>query len=121
MGLSRVVAALSFKWLSKAWGNSRAPGGAVLLLGLPLGVLAGSMKLFLLIGVEGRPRSSLLLLALALELLASLPPLESMLDMKLAMFCGCGALMSWGLATVKARWVRLGCAKVAGVRCDLSN
>lgn len=85
MGLSRVVAALSFRWLSKAWGSSRAPGGAVLLLGLPFGVLAGSMKLFLM-GVEGRPRSSLLLLGLGLVLLPSLPPPESTLDMKLAMF-----------------------------------
>lgn len=74
MGLSRTLE-LSFKWLSRACGRSCAPGGNVLLLGLPCGVLAGSMKLFLT-GVDGRPRSSLLLFSLA--------PGEKMFDMKLA-------------------------------------
>lgn len=44
---------------SKASGRSYAPGGAVLLLGLPCGVWAGLMKplLAFLVGVEGRAES----------------------------------------------------------------
>lgn len=73
MGVSKTLE-LSFRWLSIAWGRSFAPGGSVLLLGLPMGVLGGSIKVFLT-GVEGRPRSILLTL--------SLPPLANMLDLKL--------------------------------------
>lgn len=73
MGVSKTLE-LSFRWLSMACGRSFAPGGSVLLLGLPMGVLGGSIKVFLT-GVEGRPRSILLTL--------SLPPLANMLDLKL--------------------------------------
>lgn len=77
MGVSKTLE-LSFRLLSRAWGSSRAPGGMVRLLGLPVGVLAGSTKLFLT-GVEGRPRLSLGVL--------SLPGPLNMLGIKLAI-CG---------------------------------
>lgn len=51
-GLPKVVG-VSFIELSKAAGRSLAPGGFRFLLGLPVGVWTGVMKLFLL-GVLGR-------------------------------------------------------------------
>src|SRR3954451_24107431 len=51
-GVSKALGGLIFM-PCKATGSSLAPGGTVLLLGLPCGVLAGVMKLFR-VGVEGR-------------------------------------------------------------------
>lgn len=77
IGLSRALA-LSFRAFSKAVGSSWAPGGIVLLLGLPCGVETGSMKAFLVVlGVSGRSSAADL---------ASLAPCDegNILEMKLA-------------------------------------
>ena len=74
-----VALALRFRPCSKAEGRSWAPGGIVFLLGLPWGVVVGSMKLLCLVGVVGRAEPSTGL---------SLPPGKK-LDMKLAMATGC--------------------------------
>jgi hypothetical protein len=71
-GVSKALGGLIFMpW--RATGSSLAPGGTVLLLGLPCGVLAGVMKL-LRVGVEGRA-----------SVLSCFPPPGNRLAMKLAM------------------------------------
>lgn len=66
---------------SNAVGKSLAPGGTVLLLGLPCGVLVGLRKLLVvLVGVVGRTGVSSVDLSL---------PLGKKLDMKLAMMSIC--------------------------------
>lgn len=92
-----VVPSRFMAW-SKAEGRSWAPGGTVFLLGLPWGVLVGSMKLLCLLpGVEGRAGMS-----------AALEAPGKKLDMKLAIVGARGARRVAGLLLLLLLLAQLG-------------